>query len=117
MKFSALPLRSLARRTVALLFSFLILSIVFLGLTKTSFAQTAVPTQNTPQPYLSADTNPDVPRNLHTWTQTVLIEVISASSCAITGIDPTNPNQQCLGVDQKTGKIGYVQNGRSDRHA
>jgi len=113
MKFPALPLRSLTRRTVALLFSFLILSIFFLGLTKTSFAQTTTqpiqPQQN--QLYMSAATNSDVPKNLNTWTQTVLIEVISASSCAITGIDPTSPNQPCLGLDTKTGKIGYVQNG------
>jgi hypothetical protein len=63
------------------------------------------------QPYLAnSNTSPDVPKNLHTWTQTVLIEVISASSCAITGIDPINPTQECLGVNQKTSQIGYVQN-------
>ncbi len=96
---------------VRLLFAVFLFLISFFVFRSVSFAQTTVPAQNTPQPYLSANTNPDVPKNLHNWTQTVLIEVISASSCAITGIDPTNPNQQCLGVDQKTGKIGYVQNG------
>lgn len=40
-----------------------------------------------------------------------MIEVMSALSCQLTGIDPTNPNQACLGVDQKTGKIGFVENG------
>lgn len=40
-----------------------------------------------------------------------MIEVMSALSCQLSGIDPTNPNQQCLGVDQKTGKIGFVPNG------
>ena len=55
---------------------------------------------------------PDVPRNLHTWTQTVTIEVLSSLTCLTAGIDPAAPNSQCLGVDQKTGVIGYVgQNG------
>ncbi|MEK7450461.1 MAG: hypothetical protein AAB662_00815, partial [Patescibacteria group bacterium] len=62
-------------------------------------------------PYISPNTNPDVPNNLHNWTQSAMIEVMSALFCQLTGIDPTNPNQQCLGVDQKTGKIGFVENG------
>jgi len=64
-----------------------------------------------PNPYTVPNTNPDVPKNLHTWTQNVMIEVMSAMSCQLTGIDPTNPKAQCLGVDQKTGKIGYVEGG------
>ena len=75
------------------------------------FAQTTSTAENAQAQYLAPNNDSNVPQNLHTWTQTDLIEVISASSCAITGIDPTNPNQQCLGVDQKTGKIGFVQNG------
>src|ERR1035437_1165188 len=98
---------------VRLFFVVFFFLISFFVLRSVSFAQTTIPTSQSQQnqPYLSANTNPDVPRNLHTWTQTVLIEVIAASSCAITGIDPTNPNQACLGLDQKTGKIGYIQNG------
>lgn len=61
-----------------------------------------------PNPNLTSNTNPDVPQNLHTWTQTVFIEVLSAGICQIAGIDLTNPNQQCLGVDQKSGKIVFV---------
>jgi len=89
---------------------FLLLS--FFVLKSVSFAQTKEVIQ--PQQNLSnmaTNTNPDVPNNLHNWTQTVLIEVISAASCAMSGMDPTNPNQQCLGIDQKTNKIGFVQNG------
>ena len=81
----------------------------FLCLRTISFAQAADIVQS-PQPALSnlnTNTNPDVPNNLHNWTQTVLIEVISATSCMITGIDPSNPNQACLGIDQKTKKIGF----------
>lgn len=58
--------------------------------------------------YLSPNTNADVPQNLHTWTQTVMVEVLAAFSCQLTGVDPINPNQSCLGVDQKTGKIGFT---------
>ena len=36
---------------------------------------------------------------------------MAAVSCQLTGIDPVNPKQKCLGVDQKTGKIGFVENG------
>lgn len=89
---------------------FLLLS--FFVLKSVSFAQATDVIQ--PQQNLSnmaTNTNPDVPNNLHNWTQTVLIEVISAASCAMSGMDPTNPNQQCLGVDQKTNKIGFVPNG------
>src|SRR3990167_10171423 len=66
----------------------------------------------TPQnSYTAPNTNPDVPKNLHTYSQNVLLEVMAAVSCQLTGIDPVNPKQKCLGVDQKTGKIGFVENG------
>lgn len=49
---------------------------------------------------------------LHLYTQNVLIEVMAAASCQITGIDPVNTKGKCLGVDPARGKIGYVeQNG------
>jgi hypothetical protein len=89
---------------------FLLLS--FFVLKSVSFAQTSnaiQPQQNSSD--LTSNTNPDVPKNLHNWTQSTLIETIAAISCQITGMDPTNPNQKCLGVDQKTGKIGFVENG------
>lgn len=70
-------------------------------------AQTNAPTKEQ-NPYTAPNTNPDVPKNLHTYTQNVIIEIMSAATCQLTGIDPTNPNQACLGVDQKTGKIGFV---------
>lgn len=60
---------------------------------------------------LSPNTAPDVPQNLHTWTQNAMIEVMAAASCQITGVDPTDKNAKCLGADPKSGKIGYVQNG------
>lgn len=56
-------------------------------------------------------TNPDVPDNMHTRMQSIFIEMTAALVCQLTGIDPVNPNQQCLGVDATTGKIGFVENG------
>lgn len=70
-------------------------------LTAPAFAQT----------YNAPNTNSDVPNNLHNWTQNVMIEVMSAMSCQIAGVDPTSPNQACLGIDPKTKKIGFVKNG------
>jgi len=57
------------------------------------------------------NTNPDVPQNFHTYTQSVFIEIAAAISCQLTGYDPTNPGGKCLGIDPKTRKIGYVEGG------
>lgn len=78
-------------------------------LTMPVFAQNQVVQLN---PHLSPNTNPDVPQNLHTWTQNMMIEVMAAMSCQLTGVDPLNPTQHCLGVDATTGKIGFVEGGR-----
>ena len=64
----------------------------------------------TPNTYVKPNMNSDVPVNLHTWTQNVMIEVISAFNCQLVGTDGITPHQQCLGRDPKTGKIGYVEN-------
>lgn len=88
MKFSAL--------IVSCLFFFL--SLFFL--TPVSLAQSSTP------PRTNVDAN--VPNNLHNWTQSVMIEVLSSLSCQITGIDPINTKQGCLGVDKKNGKIGFL---------
>ena len=41
-----------------------------------------------------------------------MIEVSSALTCQLIGLDPTNPSGgKCLGVDPKTNKIGFVENG------
>ena len=55
-------------------------------------------------PYSLPNTNPDVPRNLHTYSQNVVLEVLAAFSCQLTGIDPLGPNSKCLGYDLKTGR-------------
>lgn len=91
----------------------LVLSLLTFNFSLFTFASPV--SAQTPNPYTTPNTNPDVPRNLpagrqdlHTWTQNVMIEVLAAATCQLTGIDPVNPNQPCLGVDQKTGQIGFV---------
>ena len=66
-------------------------------------------------PNTTPNTNPDVPKNLHNWTQNVMIEVMLSLTCQLVGIDPTQPNGQCLGVDQKTGKIGFLPAGNMEK--
>jgi len=63
----------------------------------------------------SSSVNSDVPNNLHNWTQSVMIEVMSSLTCQLVGIDPTTSNRQCLGVDQKTGKIGFLPAGNLEK--
>lgn len=46
--------------------------------------------------------------DLHSYTQSVFIELLSAVSCQLSGIDPVNINGRCLGVDNKTGILGYT---------
>lgn len=62
-------------------------------------------------PYIEPNNNPDVPKNLHTTTQNVMIELGASLACMLSGIDPTNPTAKCLGIDHKTGKIGFVEEG------
>ncbi|MBI2195554.1 MAG: hypothetical protein HYU48_00735 [Candidatus Levybacteria bacterium] len=40
-----------------------------------------------------------------------MIETMAALTCQLAGVDPVNPNQKCLGIDQKNGQIGFVENG------
>lgn len=85
-------------------FGFIIFCLLFFGfgLIKPAEAQS---TLNYPP-----QTNPDVPKNLHTYTQSTIIELLAAASCQLLGIDPLNIGGKCLGIDLKTKKIGYVEN-------
>lgn len=40
-----------------------------------------------------------------------MIETMSAMICQLAGIDPIRKDHKCLGIDSKTGKIGFVENG------
>ncbi len=87
---------------------FLLLSLFllpfFFVLSSKTYAQTPSSTPN-------QSLNSDVPINLHTNTQVVMIETISAMVCQLTGYDFINPDQRCLGIDPKTNKIGFVEDG------
>lgn len=56
---------------------------------------------------ISSNTDANVPQNGDTYAQETLINVVSAFMCQLTGIDSTNPQQPCLGVNPTTGKIGF----------
>lgn len=62
-----------------------------------------------PQDTQAQNLSQNVPNNLSTYSQRVLIEVVSAFGCQLAGVNPSNPNQPCLGTDPKTGKIGFTQ--------
>ena len=97
--------------SVRILFVFLVTLFSIFILTKPSFAQVQKPVNQVVNSYAAPNTNPDVPNNLHTWTQSVMLEVMSSMVCQLSGIDPTNPSAKCLGVDRQTGKLGFVQQG------
>jgi len=114
------------KKISAILLSLIILPILFFVNTNLSFAQTqsapirdvnelvAEQEANTSQNYnpqnLDLGTNSDVPVNLSTYTQSVFIEITSAASCLLSGVDPIRPDKPCLGFDPGTRKIGYVEN-------
>lgn len=73
----------------------------FLFFSRSAFAESSVQPVNT-----SYDQ-----KELHIYTQNVLISVMAAVSCQLTGVDPVNPQGKCLGVDPQSGKIGFVEGG------
>jgi hypothetical protein len=91
-----------------LVFSFFLVSaFCFLfSATSTYASPQAIKPQSSTMPL--SNTNPDVPNNLHNWTQNVMIEVMSSLTCQLAGVDPINPKQPCLGADVKSGKIGFL---------
>lgn len=92
-----------ARILLALFFLF------FFAFSKsTAYAQTtpSVIQATTTNNFLTPNVDSSVPQNHHEYTQIVVIDVLSALMCQLTGIDPTNPRQPCLGVNPMTGKIG-----------
>ncbi len=58
--------------------------------------------------YTNLNTNPDVPQDLHTYSHTMMLNVLSFVVCGLAGIDPMTPSHKCLGWDNSTQKIGYV---------
>lgn len=91
-------------RFAARIFFVLLLAVVSFLFVKPSlsFAQTQT------NSFVATDTNPDVPNNMHTYTQTVTLEALSSVFCLLSGHDYVNPSTPCLGFDPTTHKIGYV---------
>lgn len=112
MRFSALFQRSVIS-VQRLVIIFFLLSIFYFLSSATVSAQSyndqSTNTYNQTNSYTTPNTTSDVPKNLHFYTQNVMIEVMSSMICQLSGTDPTNPNQPCLGIDSKTGKIGFDQ--------
>ncbi len=89
----------------------LFLGIGFIISAKSSFAQSTAISPTATSSAIPYRINSDVPVNSGTNTQIVLLEVMAAISCQLTGIDPIDANAQCLGADPRTGKIGFVEGG------
>jgi hypothetical protein len=62
-------------------------------------------------PNIPVDTAANVPSTFHNYSQSVFLELLSSLNCQLTGIDVSNSNSTCLGFDNKTGQIGFVQGG------
>lgn len=93
----------LSARVLSVFATFFILFLLFLAPKNSVLAQT--------NSYLTPNVESGVPKNLHTYTQGVFIDVLSTSLCYLAGVDPVSPNHKCLGWDSKTHKIGYVEAG------
>lgn len=78
------------------------------GLALILFLFFAVPASAQTNPITNPSMDSDVPRNQHTVTQAVTIEVMSAIICQITGIDPIDPSLGCLTVNPETRKLGLT---------
>lgn len=101
-------------RTAQVLFCFVIALLLYCSLaTSSAFAQEGYAT--TPQQTTQTDslinfeTNPDVPKNIHTLTQGVTLGLISSISCLLFGVDPLTTDQRCLAPDPQTNKLGYAE--------
>lgn len=84
----------------------------FFVLCITLFTPSQTFAQNSTAPLLpqaSANLNSDVPSNLNTYTQSVVLELLGAATCQLAGLNVITKDNKCLGFDQRTGKLGYVE--------
>lgn len=104
MKLSARVFSGGGKRRLFRFLLLLMLPLVFLSRPNIALAQNSYP----------PNTNADVPQNQHTHAQVVMIEIMAASLCQLTGIDVFNPEKGCLGVDPRTQKIGYTSSSQTN---
>lgn len=71
--------------------------------TKTAYAQGGGNAQ-----LAAPNLNDDVPRNQHTFVQSMFIETIASIYCLVTGTDPIDSEHGCLTLDPQTKKLGYA---------
>lgn len=76
---------------------------LFSGISNVSYAQGS---SGITKPDAYANSEPDVPHNLQSYYQIAFIEFSSALVCQLTGINPVNTKDPCLGINPVTGKIG-----------
>ncbi len=95
-----------------LLIIFLVLA-TFTNITGVSFAQESQPSTLPAKTAYPLNTNPDVPQNFHTYTQSVFIEILAGATCIFSGVDILSEDGRCLGIDTATKKIGYVDSSQS----
>ena len=93
------------RITARILFTFVFCLLLLSFLQFPAFAQTINQPSNTNN-FLTPNVDSNVPQNSHEYAQIAVINLLSAFMCQLTGIDPTNPRQACLGIDPTNGKIG-----------
>lgn len=79
----------------------------------TAHAQTpAIPPYQQQQAAQNNDFMPsvdgNVPKDTHALAQIVIVDILSAMTCALSGVDPVRPNHPCLGVNPNTGVYGYA---------
>lgn len=121
MNFQGEPFCSFMRRRALpkLVFIFLLLAFSFSLLAGHAHAQTSTTTtvgsgssveDQSSNSYNTPNLNPDVPQDQHSYVQSVTIELLSSIVCQLAGFDPIRKDQKCLGIDQQTGKIGFVEN-------
>lgn len=95
--------RGFLKQTLAVVFFFLLIFLPAFILPASTQAQS-----NYPSSYASPNTNPDVPRNQHILVQSILLELLSAGICQLSGVDIITPSRTCLSVDPRTEKLGYA---------
>src|SRR5438105_3140032 len=88
-----------------LLTSLLLLCLLFCAVIFSPQAYAQVASTNS---YNVPNTDENVPHNQHTYTQSLMIEVLSAVICQLSGIDPVDPGTPCLGINTQTNKLGYA---------
>lgn len=93
---------------------FIYVVFVALGFAQTVHAQAEPPQQfndsiiNIPSSPYAPNLAPDIPANLHTYSQSIVIELLGSATCLLAGVNPMHPQGKCLDKDPYTGKLGYT---------